>query len=64
MDEQQFLDARQLADRWHLAVGTLSNWRSQGVGPRYTKIGRRVVYPMAEVERFEQEHLQFRGQGD
>lgn len=25
-------------------VGTLENWRTQGVGPKFIKVGRRVFY--------------------
>lgn len=31
---------------------TLANWRSQGIGPKFIKIGRRVFYELAELERF------------
>jgi len=33
-------------------VGTLRNWRSQGRGPKYYKIGSRVYYRPAETEQF------------
>lgn len=32
--------------------GTLEVWRSQKRGPRYQKIGGRVVYDLADLERF------------
>lgn len=28
---------------------TLSEWRGAGVGPRWVKIGRRVMYPREEI---------------
>lgn len=31
---------------------TLCNWRTQGRGPRFLKIGSRVVYPESELEAF------------
>lgn len=45
------------ADRLHLVKGTLANWRVQGKGPRYMKIGKKVLYPVVEVEAFEQRQL-------
>jgi hypothetical protein len=31
---------------------TLGNWRHEGTGPRYRKIGSRVVYDIQEGDRF------------
>ena len=35
-----------------LSPKTLANWRHLGRGPRYLKLGARVVYPQAELEAF------------
>jgi hypothetical protein len=43
----------ELAERWRMPTGTLRNWRSEGTGPTYIKIGQRVLYPVADVEAFE-----------
>jgi hypothetical protein len=51
------LNQMQLADRWALSPRTLEQWRWRGVGPRYLKIGGRVIYPLAEVERYEASRL-------
>ena len=47
----------ELAKRWQMSVRTLQNWRWQGQGPRYLKIGARVLYPLEEVEAYEAGHL-------
>lgn len=47
------LTEQQLAARWQMSVRTLQNWRWQGRGPRYLKIGARVLYPVEEVEAHE-----------
>ena len=49
----QHLDQKGLADRWLISPRTLEQWRWQGKGPRYLKIGGRVVYPVVEIEAFE-----------
>ena len=51
------LTPKEAADRLRLTVGTLSNWRVSGGGPRYIKVGRKVLYPLAEIEAFEQRQL-------
>ena len=47
------LDQKALAARWLISERTLEQWRWQGKGPRYLKIGARVVYRLAEVEAYE-----------
>jgi len=53
----QHLDQRDLADRWLVSPRTLEQWRWQGRGPRFLKLGGRVVYPVKEVEAFEGANL-------
>ena len=46
-----------LSVRWHIATRTLDNWRWKGEGPRYLKIGGRVVYRLEDIEAYEAEQL-------
>lgn len=55
------LTAKQLSQRWNVSVGTLSNWRCFGMGPKAKRLPgknprRAVVYAITEVERYEQKH--------
>ena len=43
----------QLAQRWHLSPRTLEQWRWLGKGPRFLKIGARVLYDETEIETYE-----------
>ena len=47
----------QLAARWKHSPRTLEQWRWKGIGPRYLKIGGRVIYPLEEVEAYEAARL-------
>lgn len=47
----------ELAARWRISHRTLEYWRSLGDGPRFIKIGRRVVYRMEDVVAFENREL-------
>ena len=49
----QHLDQKALAERWLLSPRTLEQWRWQGKGPRFLKVGARVVYRLEDVEAFE-----------
>jgi hypothetical protein len=53
----QHLDQNDLAKRWRISPRTLEQWRWQGRGPRYLKIGGRVVYRLPDVETFEANSL-------
>lgn len=44
---------KELAERWRLSPRTLEQWRWRGVGPRYLKLGARVLYPLEMVEAYE-----------
>lgn len=45
------------AERLRVSVGTLANWRVAGEGPKFIKFGRKVLYPVRELELFEQRCL-------
>ncbi|MDD5479637.1 helix-turn-helix domain-containing protein [Rhodoferax sp.] len=47
----------ELAQRWGMSPKTLQRWRSEGRGPRYFKLSRKVIYPMAEIQKFEAQSL-------
>lgn len=43
----------ELAKRWNVNPGTLDNWRSKGVGPKFAKLNHQVVYTQQEIRRLE-----------
>lgn len=42
-----------LAERWGVSERTIERWRSIGCGPKFHKMGGRVVYMMEDVEAYE-----------
>ncbi|MGI9282434.1 MAG: helix-turn-helix transcriptional regulator [Endozoicomonas sp.] len=52
----QHLSQKELADRWRISPYTLEKWRMRGLGPRYIKLGNRVVYRVTDIEAHEQSH--------
>ena len=52
---QRHLTQRELADRWNKSEATIERYRSDGVGPRFLKIGGAVRYRLEDIEAFEQE---------
>lgn len=51
-------NAKQLAELSGLGESTLSEWRTQKIGPAYVKIGRRVFYPKESVLDYMRDHYQ------
>tara|TARA_R110002073_G_scaffold292707_2_gene457989 strand:- start:16 stop:258 length:243 start_codon:yes stop_codon:yes gene_type:complete len=49
----EYYTERELSHRWKLDPKTLRNWRCQGRGPRFIKIGVNVRYPASEILRHE-----------
>lgn len=50
---EEFLNQYELSKRWKISPRTLERWRWLGNGPRYHKIGGRVVYRLSDIEEFE-----------
>ena len=55
--QKMMINEVELAERWNLSPKTLQRWRSEGRGPRFMKMSKRVVYPMDEVLDFESQAL-------
>jgi len=45
----------EVAERYRITTATARYWRHTGYGPRGKKVGNRVLYPIAEIERFDRE---------
>lgn len=52
-----------LSRRWSLSPRTLERWRWLRQGPRYLKIGGRIVYRLEDVETFEAANQHLAGEG-
>ena len=48
---------QQLAERWHLSPRTLEQWRWLGKGPKFLKIGARVLYDENDIAAYEADRL-------
>jgi DNA-binding transcriptional MerR regulator len=49
----RYLTTTEVAERYRTAESTVRYWRQIGKGPRGIKIGKRVLYPEAELLRYE-----------
>jgi hypothetical protein len=51
------LNQHQLARRWAMSARTLERWRWLGLGPRFLKLGGRVVYRLEDITDFEKQRI-------
>ena len=51
------INEMELAQRWGISPKTLQRWRSEGRGPKYLKLSKRVTYPLDEILDFEHRAL-------
>ncbi|MFF7490221.1 helix-turn-helix transcriptional regulator [Streptomyces luteogriseus] len=49
----RYLTTSEVAECYRTAESTVRYWRQIGKGPRGIKIGKRVLYPEAELLRYE-----------
>jgi hypothetical protein len=51
------LNQEQLARRWKISGRTLERWRWLRQGPKFLKIGGRVLYRLEDIQGYEQERV-------
>lgn len=49
---KKMVSASEAAAMFSTSPGTLGNWRSKKVGPRFFKVGRSVRYRISDLENF------------
>ncbi len=55
MVENGLLIDAEVADRFKVTTRTLRNWRSEGLGPPWLRIGRQIRYDPKDLEAFQAE---------
>lgn len=49
---KQYLDTEGAAEFTSISAVQLAEWRSRGGGPRYIKMGRKVLYAVRDLREF------------
>jgi Helix-turn-helix domain len=59
MADTKFLTAEEVSERYRgeISVGTLRNWRAMRIGPPFVKIGKAVLYPITELDAWDQKNM-------
>ena len=55
MSDPMFLTLNEVVEpyRGQISEGTLRNWRSMWIGPSFIKIGKAILYPLEELDRWD-----------
>lgn len=48
---------KDIAENCGINENTLAYWRSMGIGPKFVKIGRTVMYPKEQMISYFRQHL-------
>jgi hypothetical protein len=59
MADNKFLTPEEVSERYRggISIGTLRNWRAMRIGPAFVKIGKAVLYPIDELEAWDQKNM-------
>lgn len=59
MSVPAYLTLEEVVERYRnqISEGTLSNWRFKRIGPSFIKIGKAVLYPIEELDRWDRSNL-------
>ena len=59
MADKKYLTADEVSERYRgeISVGTLRNWRAMRIGPPFIKIGKAILYPVDELDAWDQKNL-------
>ena len=54
-----FLTLEEVVERYRgqVSAGTLRNWRSMRIGQSFIKIGKAILYPLEELDRWDRRNL-------
>lgn len=53
--EHRYLTTEEVAERYRTSPSTVRYWRMTGYGPAGTQFGRRTLYDLADLEKFDRE---------
>lgn len=51
----RYLTTAEVSEHYRTSPSTIRFWRHKGHGPRGVKVGTRVLYDVAEIERYDRE---------
>lgn len=53
-NNDKYITTKELSKRWKINPNTIEHWRSAGFGPKFIRIGRKILYSLNSISEFEQ----------
>lgn len=53
-NNDKYITTKELSKRWKINPNTIEHWRSVGLGPKFIRIGRKILYSLNSISEFEQ----------
>ncbi len=57
MEDTKYLTTKELSKRWKLNPNTIEHWRTNGSGPQYVRIGRKILYSLDSIIAYERKNV-------
>ena len=51
-----YLTTKELSQRWKINPNTIEHWRTNGFGPEFIRVGRKILYSLESILEFEQKN--------
>jgi hypothetical protein len=55
MSEPAYLTTAEVAEHYRTVPSVIRYWRHSGTGPKGVLVGKRVLYPRAEVDKYDRQ---------
>jgi DNA-binding transcriptional MerR regulator len=55
MSEPVYLTTAEVAEHYRTTPSVIRYWRHRGTGPKGVPVGKRVLYPRSEIEKYDRE---------
>lgn len=53
-NNDKYITTKELSKRWKINPNTIEHWRAVGFGPKFIRIGRKILYSLNSISEFEQ----------
>ena len=53
-NNDKYITTKELSKRWKINPNTIEHWRSVGFGPKFIRIGRKILYSLNSISEFAQ----------
>ena len=52
MEKEEYFNTKEVAKYMKISPRTIERWRTEGQGPEYHKVGRKVIYNVSDINAY------------